>query len=63
MPRRVDDTLLAGQQAVFDAFHRHNLLGTMSLPMISPKGPVRLSSAGAAERSSGSLGNSSSAVR
>jgi DNA-binding NtrC family response regulator/ABC-type nitrate/sulfonate/bicarbonate transport system substrate-binding protein len=26
-PRRVDDTLLAGQQAVADTFHRHNLLG------------------------------------
>jgi sigma-54-specific transcriptional regulator len=63
LPRRMDDTLLAGQQVVFDAFHRHNLLGTMSLPMISPKGPVKLSSAGAAERSSGSLGKSSSAVR
>jgi aliphatic sulfonates family ABC transporter substrate-binding protein len=37
MPQRVDDRLLAGQQAVFDAFHRHDLLGTMSLPMISPK--------------------------
>ena len=26
-PRRVDDTLLAGQQAVADTFHRHKLLG------------------------------------
>ena len=63
LPQRVDDRLLAGQQAVFDAFHRHNLLGTMSLPIISPNGPVKLSSAGATARSSGSFGNSSSAVR
>jgi hypothetical protein len=62
MPRPVDDTLLAGQRAVFDAFHRHNIFGTTSLPMTSPKGPLKLSAAGATGRSSGSMGNSRAAV-